>query len=59
MEYEIRFYYPSESYEEKLALLNAIKELNYEGKSHEITSQFVIHVRSLVFILKQLMVAFE
>lgn len=40
MEYEIRFYYPSESYKEKLALLNAIKELNYEGKSHEITSQF-------------------
>ena len=40
MEYEIRFYYPSKEYNKKLEQLRKIKDLNYNGRKHEITSQF-------------------
>lgn len=40
MEYEIRFYYPLSDYEKILKQLKEIKELNYDGKNYEITSQF-------------------
>ena len=37
MEYEIRFYYPSKEYNNKLKELKKIKELTYKGRMHEIT----------------------
>ena len=40
MEYEIRFYYPLEDYNEKLNTLKKIKGLKFEGRKYEITSQF-------------------
>lgn len=40
MEYEVRFYYPLDSYKKEFEKLKSIKELNYEGRKHEITSQF-------------------
>ena len=40
MEYEVRFYYPLDSYKKNFEKINNIKELNYEGRKYEITSQF-------------------
>ena len=40
MEYEIRFYYPIEEYNNKLKDLKKINSLKYLGRKYEITSQF-------------------
>ena len=40
MEYEIRFYYPIEEYDNKLKDLKKIKNLKFLGRKYEITSQF-------------------
>lgn len=40
MEYEIRFYYPIEEYDNKLEKLKNIEGLSYGGKKYEITSQY-------------------
>ena len=53
MEYEIRFYYPLEDYNEKLTKLKNIKELKFEDKKYEITSQFDHSTKKYSFYSKK------
>lgn len=53
MEYEIRFYYPSKEYNNKLKELKKIKELTYKGRMHEITSQFDHPNKEMSFYSKE------
>lgn len=54
MEYEIRFYYPLDDYENKVKQLKNIKELICEGRKHEITSQFDHPNKEISFYSKKI-----
>ena len=53
MEYEIRFYYSLDEYKAKLKQLKNIDELNFEGRKHEITSQFDHPMKEMSFYSKE------
>lgn len=53
MEYEIRFYYPLTKYKEKLLELKKIKDLNFEDRKYEITSQFDHPSKKFSFYTKE------
>lgn len=52
MEYEIRFYYSSNEYKSKLKQLKSINDLVFEGRKHEITSQFDHPAKEMSFYSK-------
>ncbi len=54
MEYEIRFYYPLNDYKKRVLQLNKIKELNFEGRKYEITSQFDHPSKEFSFYSKEI-----
>ena len=54
MEYEIRFYYSLNEYENKLEQLKKIDGLEFEGRMHEITSQFDHPAKEMSFYSKEI-----
>ena len=54
MESEVRFYYPSDKYEELSNMLKTYKDLNYEGCLHELTIQYDHPMKEKSFYKKEI-----
>ena len=54
MESEVRFYYPSDKYEELSNMLKTCKDLNYEGCFHELTIQYDHPMKEKSFYKKEI-----